>query len=383
MNRTRTICALIALVFLFGAFASSAVAQVRPTFLNDATEPGSAIVFPKFVRGFVTVPGEATPQPRTEFEVGVVCPKGQLCPEGQKVKIRFHYVCGSSEASINSSFVCRETDFDLFTTVNGKLVFNTEGLLPGNTLAPQPQCDRGYLIAWVIDTSDRPIKFDGLIGDAVLRETGTAVGAYTAIPIQADPLLATNAFITLGPGGALPFDGGAGHYQAVTGSFFADVAFDRAAAAGPPVVGSRTTLLTLLTLDVRSNRPNYPTFVDLNFYNSNEQLLSTSTEFICWQEVSLSGINDGVGGVPLPAPPGAFSINTTLTGPLMNTRKGIVVAGPAEKVPIFGILDTPGPVTLLGLVEVLEGATATTGADRQFFYQMLNDSNPIPTVFAP
>src|SRR5262245_358732 len=98
MTRTKTLCALVALAFLFGAFASSAVAQLRPLSLNDSTAPGSVIVFPKFVRGFVTVPGEATPQPRTEFEVGVVCPKGQLCPEGQKVKIRFHYVCGSSEA---------------------------------------------------------------------------------------------------------------------------------------------------------------------------------------------------------------------------------------------------------------------------------------------
>ena len=61
--------------------------------LSDAHEPGSVIVFPKFVRGFVPVPGDGA-QPRTEFEVGVVCPKGLVCPEGQQVKIRFHYVCG-------------------------------------------------------------------------------------------------------------------------------------------------------------------------------------------------------------------------------------------------------------------------------------------------
>jgi hypothetical protein len=304
-----------------------------------------------------------------------------VCAEGQKVKIRFHYVCGSSEASIASSFICRETDFEFFTTVNGKVVFNTEGILPGNVLSPQPQCDRGYLIAWVIDTFDRPIKFDGLIGDAVLRETGTSVGAYTAIPIQADPALATNAPIILGPGGSLPFDGQPGHYQMVTGVIYADVAFDRPPAA--PATGPRTTLLTLLTLDVRSNRPNNPTFVDLDFFNSSEQLLSTSTEFICWQEVSLSGINDGFGGVPLPAPAGAFPINTTLTGPNMGTRKGIVIAGPAEKVPIFGIQDANGPVTLLGLVEVLEGASPTSGADRQFFYQFLNDGTAVQTSFFP
>jgi hypothetical protein len=40
--------------------------------------------------------------------------------------------------------------------VNGKVVFNTEGILPGNVLSPQPQCDRGYLIGWVIDALFRP-----------------------------------------------------------------------------------------------------------------------------------------------------------------------------------------------------------------------------------
>ncbi len=379
MNPARILCALVALVVLLGA-PSFALAQARDARLSDATEPGSVLVFPKFVRGTVAVPGDGN-QPRTEFEVGVVCPKGAVCPEGQKVKIRFHYVCGSSEASFASSFICRETDFEFFTTVNGKVVFNTEGVLPGNALSPQPQCDRGYLIAWVIDTSDRPIKFDGLIGDAVLRETGTSVGGYTAIPIQADPALANGALITLGASGSLLFDGAAGHYQAVTGVIYADVAFDRPPVA--PATGPRTTLLTLLTLDVRSNRPNFPTFVDLDFFNSNEQLLSTSTEFICWQEVSLSGINDGFGGVPLPSPAGAFPINTTLTGPNMGTRKGIVIAGPAEKVAIFGITDPAGPATLLGLVEVLEGASPTSGADRQFFYQFLNDSSPVPTSFFP
>src|SRR5262245_17308042 len=159
MHPTRIVCTLLALAVLLGVFASSAIAQVRDPKLNDPSEPGSVIVFPKFVRGTVQVPGDNV-QPKTEFEVGVVCRKGLICPEGQKVKIRFHYVCGSSEASFRSSFVCRETDFELVTTVNGKLVFNTEGApiagnpnspggLPGNAITPQPQCPRGYMIAWV------------------------------------------------------------------------------------------------------------------------------------------------------------------------------------------------------------------------------------------
>src|SRR5215472_6997290 len=262
MNQTRILCALLALVVLLGAFASSAMAQPRPLTLSDSQEPGTVIVFPKFVRGLHAagaVPGETGVIPKTEFELGVVCPKGQLCPEGQKVKIRAHYVCGSSQAQAATSFICKETDFDLLTTVNGKLVFNTEGVLPGNTISPKPQCDRGFLIAWVIDTSDRPIKFDGLIGDAVIRETPTAVGAYSAIPIQADPDLASGALISTGTFGSLIFDGAPGHYLAVTGVVFGDGVVDRAPGDAPGVptppstVGARTTLLTLLTLDIRSN----------------------------------------------------------------------------------------------------------------------------------
>src|SRR5215510_7663458 len=180
MNPTRILCVLVSLVVLLG-FAGSAMAQARPLTLSDSQEPGSVLVFPKFVRGSLAVPGEPAAVPRTEFEVGVVCPKGVLCPEGTKVKIRFHYVCGSSEAAIATSFICKETDFELFATVNGKLVFNTEGTgvpgtpgLPGNAISPQAACDRGYMLAWVIDLTDRPIKFDGLIGDAVIRETPTS-----------------------------------------------------------------------------------------------------------------------------------------------------------------------------------------------------------------
>src|SRR5262249_50812852 len=162
-------------------------------------------------------------------------------------------------------------------------------------------------------------------------------------PIQADPALATNALISLGPSGSLVFDGAPGHYLAVTGVVIGDVAFDRpgltvvvgTVAAEAAVPGPPPTLLTLLTLARASNRPNYPTFVDLDFYNSNEQLLSANTEFICWQEIPLSGVNNGVLGVPAPPAPPLF-INSTLTGQFMGTRKGIVISSPAEKIPVFG-----------------------------------------------
>ena len=44
--------------------------------------------------------------------------------------------------------------------------------LTGNNLASAAPCPSGYLIGWVINpATDRPIKYDGLTGNAVLRES--------------------------------------------------------------------------------------------------------------------------------------------------------------------------------------------------------------------
>jgi hypothetical protein len=206
--------------------------------------------------------------------------------------------------------------------VNGKLVFNPQGLTgvqaPGHVKVPEAPCDRGYLIGWVIDTSDRPIKYDGLIGDATLRYSDTAVSAYTAITVQADPALAHNALISVTPPDnlvtfdpSLAFDGEPGHYLAVTGKIFGDVRFDEEP-SGPhpedPLNVKADTFLILLTLDVRSNEPNLPVFVPLRFCNANEVCISTFVEFVCWAEVDLEKIN----------------VNLTDIG--MGTRKGLVLA---------------------------------------------------------
>src|SRR5262249_57538336 len=85
------------------ALAAPAFAQVQETKLSDSQEPGSVIVFPKFIKGTVPLP-EGGVAPRSEIEIGVVCPKGVVCPEHQPVKIRFHWVCGTSEADLAGSF---------------------------------------------------------------------------------------------------------------------------------------------------------------------------------------------------------------------------------------------------------------------------------------
>jgi hypothetical protein len=275
------------------------------------------------------------------------------------------------------------TDFDIDATVFEKIVLVPDGTLrngygagvPTKTIPAAP-CAGGYLIGWVITPrTDTPIKFDALVGDAVLRPGGPAVtgsptaeAGYDAIPIQADPNLANLAPIMTNVNGALIFDGGAGHYQTVTGQVLGDVRYTNIPPnASFPVQAAG--FLTLLTLDVKSDRPNNPVFVDLDFFGGNpsaigsENHLSTATEFICWEEVALTDIYRG--------------LTTTLMG-----RKGLVVSAQATKVQIFGISDESGPTTLLGLSEALEGRV-TTPWPRASFSRLFNSSVRAPTHFLP
>jgi len=381
MNQVKWLRISLVLMLALG-LAIPAFAQVRDPKLSDSQEPGSVIVFPKFskVRGVegsvpVTEPTDTGPVV-TEIEVGLVCPKGRVCAEGEPRKVRFHWVCPGDQ-KLENKFICKETDFDVFFTVNSKRVFSPFTPTPtpvGYTRVAQAPCDRGYLIGWVIDTSDRPIKYDGLIGEATIRLSETAVTAYSAIPIQAHPDLAIGDLIAKVPADmittfedSLAFDGERGHYLAVTGKFFADVRFDEEPSDQPPFPKA-DTFLTLLTLDVRSNEPNLPTFVPLRFCNANEMCISTSVEFVCWAEVDIESIN----------------INLTDIG--MGTRKGLVLGGPAVKKPIFSIPDFSGPATLLGLIDTIEETILPTGeseATRHYNYSLFNDSVPVPTLFTP
>src|SRR6267143_983780 len=217
-----------------------ALALATPAFaqLNDANEPGSVIVFPKFINmPRVTVDGVAGIS-RTEIEVGVVCPPtlnpltSPLCAEHTLYKIRFHWVCPGAEA-VNSN-ICKESNFEFFVSMNGKVAFSADGD-PINSNSPNttvPPCPRGYLIGWVENTNDQPIKFDGLIGNAVIRGpnllapspqagSSTAVSAYNAIPIQASddgtPQGTLRLLDDATDPNALIFDDLLGHYKSITG----------------------------------------------------------------------------------------------------------------------------------------------------------------------
>jgi hypothetical protein len=382
---------------------AAALASAMPAFAQEGfaplPRPGSAIIYPKFVNSLfnggslLRVDGVLVSQ--TEIEIGAVCPPafvaaGGFCPEHQPIKIRFHWVCPGTEG-VNSN-ICAGEDFDVNITVPGKLAFSADGTpINGNSppLVPAPPCARGYLIGWVISpTNDLPIAFDGLIGNAVIRGglltsgpfagESTAVSAYNAITIPAE-----TGTPNLGPlaGPPLLFDGGAGHYTQITGVQIGDVRFDKTTPGAPlPNVLGKTSL-TFLTLDVLSNAPNSPTVVNLNLWNESsgsavgstnpafEHLTSTFTEFVCWEQVPLSALAGG-----------------NLTQAFQGTRKGVVIAGPAEKLADGNApqdVPLPRPVTLIGLVETIEGTAANNFLERKYNFNMDADGISVPTTFVP
>ena len=347
------------LVLVTPAFA------LPPTALSDSGQPGSIIIYPKFVN-LPAVNVDGITVPRTEIEIGAIClpaflAAGNSCAEHQPVTVLFRWVCPGAEG-VNSN-ICPEEDFEVNLTANGKLAFSADGI-PINSnspLVPAAPCPRGYLIGSA--QSDLPIKFDGLIGNAIIRGenlvagpnagSSTGISAYQAITIQA----------------------GTG----ITGLQIGDVGFDKTAAGDPlPNVLSKTALI-FLTLNVLANQPNDPTLVNLDFWNESlgnavgstnqafEHLTSTSVEFLCWVQVPLSALAGG-----------------NLTQAFQGTRKGVVIAGPAQKVRDGNAPgDTPGPVTLIGLVETVEGTAANGFLERKYNFNMSTNGVPQPIAFVP
>jgi hypothetical protein len=379
-----TKCALTmsALALATPAFAQ---APTDPPGLADPSQPGSVIIWPKFVGGTVSVfpgtPGAFTAA-KTLIELGAVCPVAAApCADNQTIHVRLHWVCQGAAGN-----VCPETDFTVAITYGtssaGKITFNPSAVpnpgtsdYNGSTIVPIAPCPRGYLIGYAVDEFDRPVKFDGLIGDTVERIFGTDTQSESAITIQADPTLVVDPgvtptdtpLITLDPtNGALVFDGGPGHYQMVTGQLQGDVAFDSDLA--PPF---HDGTLTFLTLDVVSGLANHPTAVALDFYNFYEAQLSTEFTFTCWGQVQLSTLDPNL-------TVGLFGSQTLNGTPGARHDKGLFISGQA--------IDTVtgNNVTLLGLYSTGE-ATAGGAANIATTYTVRpgNNSVPIPTEFNP
>jgi hypothetical protein len=94
-----------------------------------------------------------------------------------------------------------------------------------------------------------------------------------------------------------------------------------------------------------------------------------------------TGVNTFLGkGTPgIVTPP----INSVLNQNTQTTRKGIVIAGPAQKLAEVDSDPEAGPATLIGLIETIEGTAANAFAERKYNYLMGNDSVPVVTTFSP
>jgi hypothetical protein len=372
----------------------------------DPSEPGSIIVYQKFQRGFVTVdlgaPGQSI-QPRSLIELGATCPVtpkqvvlAPLGPDGTTfqcgvditvVRVNFHWVCPPQPDAAGAQFantgggICVENDFFVNLTVNGKVWFSpeggtTSGDLPGQ-IVPQAPCGRGYLIGFVTNigklegdhtavfaNSDQPIRFDGLIGDAIMRNTPQDLQAFRAITIQSDPNTPEGQPLggpTAGPGstgvGTLVLDGTYGNYDVVTGQLSGDVRYD--SDINPPFAD---TALIFLTLDVASNQKNFPTYVNLNFYNAQQQAFSEALSFTCWGQINIT------------------TIDASLTQEGIGSARGLFITSQAYNP--NSTRNPNGAVTLLGAVQITEGPTpGPANATRSYTVPVFDNSVPVPTTY--
>ena len=325
---------------------------------HTAAAPGSVLVFPTVVGGTIAIDGVAFP--RTEIAISITCPAGMTCLDGQRVKLVGQWVCpGAPETA--TAFVCPGVDFTLVAIVHETVVLSPTTLRPpGTTTVPRPPCMEGYLMIWVVGGHNHPIKFDGLLGTAILRPSGGAAGAYNAVSIQAIAGVAPGARLPTTPSGGLLFDGLTA-YKAVPGTLVGSLHY---------ATSAQQTSLTLITLAVRVNRPNYPTFVDLTFFNAAAEVTSTFTAFLCWTRVRLT------------------AIDANLDEAAQGSRQGSVASTAAQKVPLFGINDTAGAVPLLALIETQEFSAPATGGKpgkllRAYSYAPYTDGLPVPTTFEP
>jgi hypothetical protein len=417
MMRFITKCAVLLAPAL--ALATPAFALL-PANLSDSQQPGSLIVFPKFVGG---TPGDLGFQPqvhvggqlvsRTEIEIGAVCPPlagfvgdqtpVATCSPHQAVTVAAHWVCPGAEG-VNSN-ICQEEDFFFTVTTNGKVVFSADGIpVNSNTPSgiPAPPCPRGYLVVYVVNPNTlQPIDFDALIGDAIIRGpdnlvtttevvagASTAVNGYNGITIQALGIPGV-----VGPGLPLthPLEFGVlGGYAGISAVQAGHVKFDRPVTAASPLPDVLSeTFINFLTLDVVSGSSNTPTRVPLLFYNESatasgipgggEHETSTDTTFVCWVQVGLTTATTTFLGTGTPGVP-TEPINLTLTQAAQGTREGLVLAGPAA--PLGAAPDAPG-TTLIALVETIEGTATNNYGERKYNYTLSTDGVVTITTFTP
>ncbi|HET6776549.1 MAG TPA: hypothetical protein VFH81_02110, partial [Actinomycetota bacterium] len=222
--------------------------------------------------------------PKTEIVISVTVPPDSPSPVGTSVRLAGRWVCPATQDSF-----CSTVGFSLSTTIGGTLRINAAGPeAPEDeelAIVPKPPCKRGFLLIWAVDSFDRPIALDGLVGIAVIRQSDQSVDAYRATAIQAGPGLVTGNPTDVNGDGALGFDGI--EYRALPGTLLGDFRTPKLADANGDQI---ETFLTLLTLDVRAGGPNLPTVVDMAAFSPTGQRTSFSTSFTCWMQSPLDAI---------------------------------------------------------------------------------------------
>ena len=363
MSKSRWVvaAAVVSLMLTFG-LVGSASAQFTNPFATNIAAPGSVIVFPKFKTGNAPGTGLAA----STFEIGVVCPSDRLVPGGHgcelpqntPVKLALEWVCPGTVQKGAASF-CQSVDFELHTTLFGKLQFDANGNVTaapdsgdiGQGVITEPSCPQGYLIARVIDVFGRSISFNGLVGEAVVRERANSATAFNGVTFQSP--LPTGALTDLNGNGVPDFDGV--EYLAGPTRFAGDVRYERSAA--PTVI----TSLIVLSLDVRRNLPNPNILMPVRLYRADESAVSSSLHWTCWRQVRLTELDGG-------------PFNQTRMG-----EKGLIVS--SSPAVIASACSGPGcgtsgePVGVLGFVQTIERNGAS-----EYSYYLYGQGFPVPRI---
>ena len=154
-------------------------------------------------------------------------------------------------------------------------------------------------------------------------------------------------------------NGRPGNYDAVTGQLSGDVRYD--SDINPPFAD---TALIFLTLDVASNQKNTPTYVNLNFYNAQQEAFSEAFSFICWGQINIT------------------TIDASLTQEGIGSARGLFITSQAYNPNSVSSTNPEGEVTLLGAVQITEGPTpGPANATRSYTVPVFDNSVPVATTY--
>ncbi len=261
-------------LMLAGAGLVAAPAHAAPI-NGGGLQQGSAVVYPLFqlaADGYTTVVRLTNNHPTEDVTVHLV------------------RVCGGIKSFGGEGF-CDASNRQVELTHNQTKAWNVENFFGVN--AQDCETRTGFVIAYAVDPDQAnvPIRWNWLSGSTYQRRLGgnpfpNATAGAQAVAFEglsgsrcSEVSVGQGQPLYGAAGGAfpqLPFDGCA--YEELPETLHTD--FLATTNAGNPVNGRRSAL-ALLTLDVSAGFQNDPTVVALDWYNEDEDLFSTSLEYVC------------------------------------------------------------------------------------------------------